>query len=212
MKNGKTTNVLVVASMPIIAAGIEAAIAKAPGFRIQSRAKSLEAGIELAEIKSPDLFVVDMASEGCLPSAVAKLHALKSQMPIVAMAAHENLFYIRQMLESGTVALLSYTSTSEHLVEALQRAASGQTYVDPSLAGKVLFSRQLTNIEQTYLSERELSVVQFVAKGFSNKEIARELVLGVKTIETYRARANVKLGRPRRSALIKLAQERGWLA
>jgi DNA-binding NarL/FixJ family response regulator len=212
MKNGKTTNVLVVASSPIIAAGIEAAVAKIPGFKMQSKAKSLEAGMELAETQLPDLFIVDMASEGCVPSAMAKLHVLKAQMRVVVLAAHEDLFYIRQVLEIGAIAVLSHNSTPEHLIEALQRATAGENYIDPSLAGKVLFSRQITNLEQTYLSERELSVVQFVARGFSNKEIARELVLGVKTIETYRARANAKLGRPRRSALIKLAQERGWLA
>jgi DNA-binding NarL/FixJ family response regulator len=55
MKNGKITNVLVVASLPIIAAGIEAAIAKIPGFKILSKVKSLEAGIELAATQVPDL-------------------------------------------------------------------------------------------------------------------------------------------------------------
>jgi DNA-binding NarL/FixJ family response regulator len=212
MKNGKVTNVLVVASLPIVAAGIEAAIVKVPGFKIQAKAKNLQAGTDLAEIKPPDFFIVDMASVGCLPSTIGKLHELNPNMRIVVLAAHEELFYVRQVLEAGAIAVLSHNSTTEHLVEALQRACFGETYIDPSLAGKVLYSKQLTSIAQTLLSERELSVVQFVAKGFSNKEIARELVLGVKTIETYRARANAKLGRPRRSALIKLAQERGWLA
>jgi DNA-binding NarL/FixJ family response regulator len=212
MKNGKVINVLVVASLPIVAAGIEAAIAKAAGFKIQSKAKSLDAGIALAEVQPPDFFVVDMASAGCLPSAITKLHALNANMRIVVLAAREDLLHIQQILEAGAIAVLSQNSTTEHLVEALERASVGEIYVDPSLAGKVLFSRQITDIAQSFLSERELSVVQFVAKGFSNKEIARELLLGVKTIETYRARANAKLGRPRRSALIKLAHERGWLA
>jgi DNA-binding NarL/FixJ family response regulator len=212
MKNGKITNVLVVASLPIIAAGIEAAIAKIPGFKILSKVKSLEAGIELAATQVPDLMVVDMASNGCLALELAKLRTFMEQTHTVVLAAHEELSCIRQILEAGAMAVLSHNSTSEHVMEAMQRAAMGETYVDPSLAGKVLYSRQLTSVEQTYLSERELSVVQFVARGFSNKEIARELLLGVKTIETYRARANAKLGRPRRSALIKLAQERGWLA
>jgi DNA-binding NarL/FixJ family response regulator len=212
MKNGKTTNVLVVASLPIIAAGIEAAIARTPGFKMVSKARNLEAGLELAATHIPDVLIVDMASEGCIPSKVAKLHVLMTQVRIVVLAAHEELTYIRQILDAGATAVLSHNSTPEHIIEAMQRASVGETYVDPSLAGKVLFSRQLTSVEQIYLSEREMSVVQFVARGFSNKEIARELLLGVKTIETYRARANAKLGRPRRSALIKLAQERGWLA
>ena len=94
--------------------------------------------------------------------------------------------------------------------------AAGGVYLEPSLAEHVVarYVRRptvTTELLGTALSEREAEVVQRVARGYSNKDVATQLSLSVKTVETYRARAMEKLGLESRAALVRYALERGWL-
>ena len=93
--------------------------------------------------------------------------------------------------------------------------AAGGVYLDPGMAGKVVggFVRRSTEATPAggELSDREAEVVRQTAAGFSSKEIAAELSLSIKTVETYRARAMEKLGLDSRSGLVRYAVQQGWL-
>ena len=94
--------------------------------------------------------------------------------------------------------------------------ASGGVYLDPTLAGKVMgqFVRRSdlkAELQGSELSEREADVVRLIAQGHSNKEIATQLDISVKTVETYKARALEKLGLHSRTDLVRYALHLGWL-
>ena len=93
--------------------------------------------------------------------------------------------------------------------------AAGGVYLDPAIAGKVVGSLLGKSVivgdpAAAELSERETDVVRLIAQGYSNKEIAIQLNLSVKTVETYKARAMEKIGLDSRVAIVRYALQRGW--
>ena len=102
----------------------------------------------------------------------------------------------------------------EDLVRAVRAVAEGGLYLDPSVAGKALAETAATEkaaAADAVLSPREADVLRFTAQGFSNKEIAIRLEVGVKTVETYKARASDKLGLRSRVARCWLRAAAAWV-
>jgi DNA-binding NarL/FixJ family response regulator len=107
-------------------------------------------------------------------------------------------------------------SASSELIHAIRAVASGGNYIDPKLAGKVINSyrgprRAARGEVKSSLSDRESEVLRLIALGYSNKEIAAQLSLSVKTIEVHKANAMRKLNLTSRIELIRYAVFEGWL-
>ena len=102
------------------------------------------------------------------------------------------------------------------LVRTIRTVVAGGTYLDPGVTSLVVagyLEREAAPAgAEAALSEREEAVLRRIARGFSNKEIAAELGLSVKTVETYKARVAEKLGLRSRVDIVQYAAERGWLA
>ena len=134
---------------------------------------------------------------------------------MLALTVHEDKGYLRQLLAAGAAGYVLKRAAPEELVHAIRVVAAGGVYLDPGMAGKVVggFVRRSAEAAPAgdELSEREAEVVRQTAAGFSNKEIAAELSLSIKTVETYRARAMEKLGLDSRSGLVRYAVQQGWL-
>jgi len=136
---------------------------------------------------------------------------------ILALTVHEDRGYLRQLLELGVAGYMLKRSAAEDLVRAIRAIATGGLYLDPAVAGKAIggatglrMGGANTN-ETADLSEREIDVLRLTASGHSNKSTAQELRIGVKTVETYKARAMEKLGFRTRVELMRYAVNRGWL-
>jgi DNA-binding NarL/FixJ family response regulator len=148
--------------------------------------------------------------------ATAQLQRICPQARILALSVHEDASYVREILAAGASGYVLKRSAAAALLQAIRAVAAGGIYLDPSVAGAVVsrFVRQrMTSNEASadVLSEREKEVVRLVALGHTNKEIATRLSIGVKTVETYKARAMEKLGLQSRAALVRYAVSRGWL-
>ena len=132
----------------------------------------------------------------------------------MALTVHEEGGYLRSLLDAGASGYVLKRSAASELVRALHVVGDGGTYLDPSMAGQLVGKLVRNNREigvAPGLSEREAEVVQLVARGYSNKEIAAKLEVSVKTVETYRYRAVEKLGLRGRADLVRYAIEKGWL-
>jgi DNA-binding NarL/FixJ family response regulator len=122
---------------------------------------------------------------------------------------------LRQLLDLGVAGYLVKRSAADELLRAIHAVAAGGTYLDPSIAGKVIGAGQGASRSAggptVDLSERETDVLRLIANGHSNKEISARLAISVKTIETYKARAMEKLGFKTRVDVVRYAASKGWL-
>ena len=137
------------------------------------------------------------------------------QTKVLALSVHEDTSYLSQMLAAGAAGYVLKRSAGAVLIQALRTIAAGEVYIDPSLVGRMLSHLAQPPAGQqsqpvSALSEREHEVLRRVAQGYSLKEIAAQLSLSVKTVETYKSRASEKLNLPSRAALVRYAMQQGW--
>ncbi len=166
---------------------------------------------------APHVVIMDISMPGVNGiQATSEIKRASPDVQVLVFSVHEDTSYLRQLLAVGASGYILKHTAADALIQAIQIVAAGGVYLEPALAEHVVarYVRRpavTTELLGTALSEREAEVVQRVARGYSNKDIATQLSLSVKTVETYRARAMEKLGLDSRAALVRYALERGWL-
>jgi DNA-binding NarL/FixJ family response regulator len=144
------------------------------------------------------------------------LKAERPELKVVALTAHEDETYLSQLCKAGASGYVLKRSAGEELIQAISTVAKGGVHYEATLVGKAL-ARQLALApagkegNPANLSEREKDVLLRLAWGYSNKEIAGELSLSVKTVETYKVRIGEKLGLRSRTEIVQYALRQGWL-
>ena len=178
----------------------------ADGRTACARAKEIRPDVVVMDVSMPELNGVQATRE------------LRSQCPdvkVLALTVHEERSYLRDLIEAGASGYVLKRSAAEDLVHAVLVVARGDVYLDPSVTaavvGKLARARTPTDGTGLDLSDRETEVLQLIAQGHSNKEIAGRLKISVKTVETYKARSMEKLGLTGRADIVRFALQRGWL-
>lgn len=210
---------LLVDDHPLLRAGLRALLSAEPGFEVVAETDSGESALLLARTLGPDLVVLDFSLPGMSGADTAR--SLKSDDPstrVLALSVHEELAIVHRFLDSGADGYVLKRSASSELVHAVREIAAGARYLDPALpqqatagAGHSLRRSSPSGIRVQLLSEREAEVSRLLAQGLTMKEIAQQLNVSPRTLETYRARAMEKLGLKSRADLIRYALKRGWL-
>jgi DNA-binding NarL/FixJ family response regulator len=201
----------------VVREGIKALINAQPTMEVVGEAADGRNACQLAETLRPDVAVLDISMpEICGAEATGRLRRQCPAVKVLALTVHEHKSYLRLLLEAGARGYLLKRAAAEELVHAIRTVAAGGVYVDPSLAGQLVggLVRRCAGhalSEGNDLSEREADVVRLIASGHSNKEIAAQLGLSVKTVETYKGRSLEKLGVSSRADLVRYALQRGWL-
>jgi DNA-binding NarL/FixJ family response regulator len=159
---------------------------------------------------------VDISMPGLNGAEVARrLHAQSPERKVLVLTVHEDKGYLRLLLEAGVAGYVLKRAAAAELVQAIRIVADGGTYLDPALAANVVdtFMRPAPEREGVVaeLSEREAEVIRLIALGYSNKEIAAQLKLSVKTVETYKTRSMEKLQIRSRVDIVRYAVKHGWL-
>ena len=166
---------------------------------------------------NPDVVIMDLS----MPElnglqATERLKAERPEVKVVALTLHEDPNYLLQLCKAGAVGYVLKRSAGDDLICAIRAVAAGGTHFDPTLAGKALQGRpgdspRKEMLHRGDLSEREREVLILLAWGYSNKEVAGNLDLSTKTVETYRVRINEKLGLRSRTEIVQYALRHGWL-
>ena len=203
---------------PIVLAGIRALVHADSALEVVGEAADGRTALRLATELKPDIVILDISMPGLNGVKVAEL--LRSACPnckILALTVHEDRGYLRQLLELGIAGYMLKRTAAEELVRAIRAVAKGGVYLDPAVAGKVMDvtpprATRTDSQEIVDLSEREVEVLRLTASGHSNKAMAGELRIGLKTVETYKARAMEKLGFQTRVELVRYAVSKGWLS
>jgi DNA-binding NarL/FixJ family response regulator len=165
----------------------------------------------------PDIVVMDVS----MPKlnglqATKKIKDFCPQVKVLTLTRHADAGYLQQLLKAGVSGYVLKQSASTELVHALRAVASGNVYLDPAIAQKVVGSfvgrsQNKGAAAPHELSEREREVLRMIAWGYSNKEIASRLDLSVKTVEVHKANSMKKLGMKSRIDIVRYALLQGWL-
>jgi DNA-binding NarL/FixJ family response regulator len=206
--------VLLADDHPIVREGLKALLQTEPGLSLIGDAADGETAVREALRLKPDVVVMDISMPGI--SGTDATQRLKKAMPelkIVALTAHEDTGYAKQMLEVGASAFVLKRAAAHVLIDAIKSVSEGKVYIDPAVGARMVqgYLKSVGNGHKTELSERENSVLRLIAQGFSNKEVAARLDLSVKTVETYKARSMEKLKLDSRVDIVRYAMQQGWL-
>ena len=202
---------------PIVRDGLRRLINQQADMRVVGEAESGEAACQTARLLLPDVLVTDLSMPSLSGHDVAaRVRRDSPTVKVLVLTVHEERTYLTQLLRAGASGYVLKRAAPSELVRAIRTVAEGGTYIDPALAGTVVegyldAEKAASRENEDLLSDREREVLISIARGFSNKEIAGNLGLSVKTIETYKARVADKLGLHSRVEIVRYAARRGWL-
>ena len=218
---GVSCRTMLVCEHPIFREGLQALFSGTDDVVVSSVVGSVaEAGKAIGEVR-PDIVIIDAQlryDDG--PAAVARLARAFSDIRIVILSDVDDGGFIRRTIDAGAKAFVLTRSPREAVLYAVRSVAAGGMYIDPAAAARVFpcQSRSVRSNEIPATSEllpltfREQEVVRLIALGYTAKEIAADLKVTMKTVETYKARACEKLGMRTRVQLVRLAAAQGWLS
>jgi DNA-binding NarL/FixJ family response regulator len=205
----------------VVRDGLRSLIDAQPGLQVVGEAADGDEAWRRACELAPDVLLLDLSMPGVGGvDAAERIAADCPQVRVLALTMHEERGYVTRLLRTGAAGYVLKRTASAELVRAIRAVAAGGTYVDPSLAGALLAeptpragrgSGPGRDVNAQELSAREGEVLRLVARGHSNKEIAAELEISVKTVETHKANGMAKLGVTNRAALVRFALGEGWL-
>jgi DNA-binding NarL/FixJ family response regulator len=201
----------------IVRQGVKALIGTQPDMEVIGEADDGASALKMAAEFLPDVLVIDLSMPRLNGTqATEQIKQVCPDVKVLVLTVHEDRGYFRRLLEAGASGYALKQAPAEQLYKAIRIVAEGGIYLDPTLAGKVVGGllredsiRKALQVDN--LSERETEVVRLIAKGYSNKEIAAQLAINAKTVETYKTRSLEKLGLRSRADLVRYALQRGWL-
>jgi len=213
------TRIVLADDHPIVLNGLRNLIRAQPDFELVGEASNGRQALSLIRETKPDVAVVDISMPEL--NGIVLSRRLAEEMPslkIIMLTLHEDRAYLKQALDVGAGGYVLKRSAAENLVQAIRAVVVGGLYVDPAMANRMFDAspkragRLKSGVAYAELTDREAEVLKFAALGFTNKEIAYKLDVGVKSIETYKARGAEKLGLKTRAELVRYASAQGWLA
>jgi len=197
--------VLIADDHTLIREGLQAVLAQEPDISIVGHAASGADALALAKELAPDVILMDVRMPGM--DGVEATRRIKAEVPgakVVILTVYQDDEYLFNAVKAGAVGYILKDVSPEQLVHAVRLASRGESLIDPALAARVLaeFSKLSTNGERTQqgatgvyaaLTPREMQVLNLVAQGKSNKEIARELCIEEKTVKNHMSNIFAKL-------------------
>jgi DNA-binding NarL/FixJ family response regulator len=198
--------------------GLRLLIDGQPDMKVIAEASDGATAVQRAIDLKPDVVVMDISMPGM--NGLVATRTLKQIQPdsvIVILTRHGDDAYLQELLRAGADGYVLKQSAASELLQAIRATAARGQYLDSALTARVtagFLSKSGKKAPGTgiSLSERESEVLRLIAAGYSNKEIAAQLELSVKTVEVHKANAARKLGLKGRIDIVKYALLQGWLS
>jgi two-component system, NarL family, response regulator NreC len=218
--NASKIRVLIVDDHAIVRAGLRLLISGQEDMTVVGEAGSTQDGIDAAERLSPDVALIDLSlpGEGGI-EAIRQLRRTRPRVRTVALTMHDDPAYLRSVLSAGGSGYVVKRAADSELLAAIRTVREGRSFVSPMLAEAELFEMPAptpplsgeAEASLARLSARERQVLVLLAHGHTHAEMAEQLGISVKTVETHRARLSEKLGIKSRADLVRLALDAGLL-
>lgn len=203
--------VLLVDDHALFRQGLRELLSKAPDIRVAAEAGSYAQAIEMLRANDIRLVVADLSMPGRDGiDLIAHVKTSNPEVSILVLTMHEDSEYAARTLRAGASGYITKASTSEDLVSAIRRIASGRSYVSPSVSENLMLRFTRGDSEtppHTTLSHREFRIFELLVQCQTTTRIARELSLSVKTVSTHKARLLKKMGLQHQGELVRYAIE-----
>lgn len=209
----KTTRILLADDHQVVRRGFGLILSAQPGWEIVGEAANGREAVELTERLQPDLVVMDVS----MPElngieATRRIAEFAPRCRILALSMHRDAVYVREILRAGAHGYLLKDASDQDLVDAVRAVSNGQGYLSPAVSDAVLsdYRKHVTD-PIDLLTSREREVLQLIAEGKTNKEIAQDLNLSVYTVDSHRGRIMEKLNLHSAGELIRFAIRNGLI-
>lgn len=207
-------NVILVDDHDVFREGIAKILADTPGIKVLGQAQSGEDAVQLLKKVHPHVVIMDVKMPGIGGfEATRKMLRIDPDLKILVLTTCNNDTYPARLLQLGAAGYITKGSNTEEMVQAIRAVYAGQRYISPDIANQLAF-RRVNDKEKTpfeSLSERELQVMLMITKGSKVQDIAEELRLSPKTVNSYRYRIFEKLSLKNDVELTLLAIRHGLI-
>jgi two-component system response regulator NreC len=194
----------------VVRKGLRMLVDSEPDLRVVAEAGTVPDALRMARAHRPAVLVLDLNMPG--GSSVHEIPTILEQAPttaIVVLTMQNDPSFARQALQSGALGFVLNESADDELLEAIRLAAAGDTYLNPRLGARLAAQPSEPAGPPDDLSERELEVLRLIALGHTNAEIAGQLYLSVRTVESHRSHIQQKTRRSSRAELVRYALQHG---
>jgi two-component system response regulator NreC len=207
-----TTTVVIADDHAVVRSGLKTLLESEPGLEVTGEARDLRSAMTFVRAQCPDVLVLDLNMPGgpTLPAIPEFLEA-SPDTAIVVLTMQNDPAFAREALRAGALGYVLKECANAELVEAVRAATEGRTYLQPQLGARLAAEPAQSEAKDDDLSERETEVLQLIALGHTNTEIADQLYLSVRTVESHRAHIQQKLRLSTRAELVRYALEYGLL-
>ena len=206
--NGGPTTIVLADDHAVVRSALRMLLEAELGFEVVAEAGDAPSAIQYVRGHKPSVLILDLNMPG--PSSLESIPAIKEASPdtqIVVLTMQAETAFARQALQAGVAAYVLKEAAEEELVTAIRSVAHGETYLQPALGARL--AAEPEGGAKDDLSEREIEVLRRIALGFTNAEIAEQLFLSIRTVESHRAHIQQKLQLTTRSELVGYALEHG---
>ncbi|MGW1533367.1 response regulator [Streptomyces aureus] len=211
MTDDARISLLIVDDHPVVRDGLRGMFASAPGFTVVGEAANGVEALDRAAALDPDVILMDLRMPGGGGvDAIAELTRRRCRARVLVLTTYDTDSDTLPAIEAGATGYLLKDAPREDLFTAVRAAAEGRTVLSPAVASRLVSAVRAPAPAES-LSAREREVLVLVAKGTSNREIARELFISEATVKTHLTHVYAKLGFKDRAAAVATAYERGIL-
>jgi two-component system, NarL family, response regulator NreC len=192
----------------VVRRGLQLLLNTEPDFEVVAEAGDVDAARRYVRGHKPSVLILDLNMPG--GSVLEAIPSLRQEAPdtqIVVLTMQEDPAFAREALRAGALAYVLKEAAENELVEAVRRAASGEIYLNPQLGARIAAEPPPGPPDD--LTEREVDVLRRIALGHTNREIAEQLYLSVRTVETHRQHIQRKLSLDTRAELVAYAVKHG---
>ncbi len=206
----ETIRIVLADDHAVVRSGLRLLLENESDFEVVAEAGDAESAERYVRGHHPAVLVLDLNMPG-RPSleAIPDIRKNSPETEIVVLTMQQEPAFARHALSAGAIGYVLKEAADDELVEAVRRAARGESYLNPRLGARL--ASEPAPGPPDDLSEREVDVLRLIALGHTNAEIAEQLFLSVRTVETHRAHIQQKLNLSSRAELVGYALKRGLI-
>jgi two-component system response regulator NreC len=205
-----TIKIVLVDDHEVVRSGLRMLLDAEQGFEVVAEAGDLDSARRYVRAHRPRVLVLDLnMPEGSTLPLIPELREQSPDTAVVVLTMQNDPAFAREAMRSGALGYVLKQSAGTELVDAVRAAAEGETYLNPRLGAQVAAAPLEASGPPDDLTEREVEILRLIALGHTNAEIAGQVYLSVRTVESHRAHIQQKTGRSTRADLVRYALDHG---